>query len=281
MKICGACEKELPKESFSGKQWKLRKSMRRCRGCVAAGKELVLFAKGRERSADDECPICSRLLPLNRGETMLHTCCMKRVCNGCDLEADKRGMDDKCPFCRTPVPDSDEAILEMIQKRVTAGDPEAITYLGYCYRDGDFGLEKDMLRAVELLERAAELGSKEAHVSIGYIFDGKSNDEGIDKDMARAVEHYEIAAKQGHFSARYSLGVAEDDVGNKNLALKHFMISAKLGHAGSLSEIKYMYTEGLASKSDYAEALRGYHDAVKEMSSPERDEAKEFQMNTE
>ena len=61
------------------------------------------------------------------------------------------------------------------------------------------------------------------------------------------------------------------------------MIAAKLGSGYSLDIIKEMYTrmERLASKSDYAEALRGYHDAVKEMSSPERDEAKEFKMNTE
>ena len=64
-----------------------------------------------------------------------------------------------------------------------------------------------MPRAVELFERAAELGSKEAHFDLGTIFDEDTDDEGIDKDMARAVEHYEIAAKQGHVTARHNLGV--------------------------------------------------------------------------
>ena len=94
--------------------------------------------------------------------------------------------------------------------------------------------------------------------------------------MARAIEHYEFAAKQGHGAARHNLGIYEFDSGNHGLALKHWLISAKLGHEDSLEDIKEMYTEGLASKSDYAEALRGYHDAVKEMRSPQRDEAKEY-----
>ena len=276
MKICGACERELPRESFSGKQWRLRKSLRRCGECVAAGNELVLFTKGRERSADDECPICSRLLPLDSGESMLHTCCMKRVCNGCHLEADKRGMDDKCPFCRTPPPDSDEAQIARIQKRVKANDPEGIYNLAISYRDGRDGLEEDVPRAVELFERAAELGSKDAHYDLATIFNEHTAGEGIDKDMARALEHYEFAAKQGHVAARHNLGIYEFDSGNYGLACKHWMISAKLGDADSLNNIKGLYTKGLASKSDYADALRGYHDAVEEMNSPERDEAKAY-----
>lgn len=92
--------------------------------------------------------------------------------------------------------------------------------------------------------------------------------------MARAVEHYEIAAKQGDIKARHNLGTTDHNAGNHGLALKHFMISAKMGCELSLDDIKEMYAKGLASKADYAEALRWYHDAVKEMSSPERDEPK-------
>ena len=75
--------------------------------------------------------------------------------------------------------------------------------------------------------------------------------------------------------SRHKLGIISFvDAGNTGLALKHWMISAKLGDKDSLKCIKAMYTEGLASKSDYAEALCGYQEAVEEMSSPERDEAK-------
>ena len=283
MKICGACEEELPREAFSGKQWRLRKSLRRCGECVAAGNELVLFTQGRERSADDECPICSLPLPIVSwdsyyDESSMHTCCMKIVCRGCDLAAQKRGgMGHNCPFCRTPFPESDEEIHAMITKRVKSGDPKAIHHLGACYKCGDNGVERDLPRAVELFERAAGLGLKTAHYSLATMFDKYDKYaavEGlVDKDMARAVKHYEVAAKQGHVMARSCLGRIDYNAGNTGLALNHWMISAKLGDGDSLDAIKKMYMDGLATKADYAEALRGYHDAVKEMNSPEREEA--------
>ena len=37
-----------------------------------------------------------------------------------------------------------------------------------------------------------------------------------------------------------------------------------------------MFQDGIATKEDYADALKGYQDAVEEMKSPERDEAKKF-----
>ena len=273
MKICGACERDLPRESFSGKQWRIRKSLRRCAECVAAGNELVLFTKGRERSEDDECPICSRLLPLEDDETVLQSCCMKTICTGCAYQT---RMSDDCPFCRAPRPETYEERVQRIQKRVDIGDPEAIYHLGNNYMEGINGFERDMPKAVELLERAAELGSKEAHYQLGVVFDEDTDDWGIDKDMTSAVEHYEFAAKRGDVMARFNLGAIEQNKGNEGLALKHYMISAKLGDADSINKIKDMLTVGIASKSDYAEALRGYNDADEEMSSPERDEAKAF-----
>ena len=61
---------------------------------------------------------------------------------------------------------------------------------------------------------------------------------------------------------------------NYDLALQHFLISAMLGHKGSLDNVKVFFMNGHATKADYAAALRGYQNAVEEMSSPDRAEAK-------
>ena len=61
---------------------------------------------------------------------------------------------------------------------------------------------------------------------------------------------------------------------NDELAVQHWMISAKMGYEESLDDIKEMFMEGHATKAQYAEALRGYQDAVEEMKSPHREEAK-------
>ena len=270
MKICGACERELPDDSFSGEQQELRQSSRRCEECVAAGNDLVIMKKGRTRSEEDDCPICQLPLPLGFEKSTFRECCMKEVCNGCVLAAIKRGMRD-CLFCRTPTSKTNSQTLAMIQKRVDAGDPFAICYLGALHVHGQHGLEKDVMRAVELYERAAELGVKDAHYNLGCLY---ANGTDVEKDMVKAIRHYEAAAMCGHVSARYNLGHLDYDAGNYDLPLQHWLITAKLGHGKSLNKVKTSFMKGLAAKADYAAALRGYQNAVEEMSSSDRDEAK-------
>ena len=274
MKICGACERELPEDSYNGEQRENRQSTRRCEECVTAGNELVLMKKGRTRSEEDDCPICRMPLPLDGKQSMSHPCCMKTVCNGCNLAAQKRGMRD-CPFCRSPLPKMSQTgqVVAMIQKRVDAGDPMAIFHLGNNYRLGYHGVEKNVTRAVELWERAADLGSKGAHYNLGCLYDIGTD---VEKDIAKAIRHYEAAAMCGFVFARHNLGREEYKAGNCDLALKHWMISAKLGHQDSLHEVKTSFMKGLATKADYASALRGYQNAIDEMSSSDRDEAKKL-----
>ena len=195
---------------------------------------------------------------------------MKFVCNGCSLAAEKRGMLD-CPFCRTPWLEEDSQALAMIQKRVDAGDPKAIYQLGNDYCLGRYGLEKDVTRAVELYERAAELGVKEAHYCLGFLY---SKGKDVEKDTAKAIRHYEAAAMKGDVQARHNLGTEEGKAGNHDLALQHYLMAAKMGHQNALNAVKGLFTRGYATKADYAAALRGYQSAVAEMRSPDRDEAK-------
>ena len=82
---------------------------------------------------------------------------------------------------------------------------------------------------------------------------------------------------KGHVVSRCSLGVIEYRSGNYELAVQHYMISAKMGYEDALNNIKDMFTDGLATKAQYAEALLGYRDAVEEMKSPQREEAKRLE----
>ena len=194
---------------------------------------------------------------------------MTLVCKGCVLATEKRGM-DYCPFCRTPTPEEDSQVVAMIQKRVDAGDPVAMRHLGFKYAYGSSGLTKDVTRAVELFERAAELGLKEALFKLGRLYElGKD----VEKDTDKAIRHYEAAAVKGDVLARNNLGVLEYNAGNYDIALQHYMIAAKMGHQGSLDDIKAFFVNGLATKADYAEALRGHQSAVEDMRSPDREEA--------
>ena len=195
---------------------------------------------------------------------------MKLICNGCDIATQKRKMSD-CAFCRTPIPDNDADKLAMIQARAAKKDSAAISHLGVQYFLGQFGLQKDELRAVELWTEAAELGSVQAlyNLGISYYFG-----EGVEVDKTKGAEFHAKAAMQGHVHSRHNLGHFEVEKGNNDRAVRHFLISAKMGHNDSVENIKRMFIRGGATKAQYAEALKGYQDAVEGMKSHDRDEAK-------
>ena len=231
-----------------------------------------LMSSGHERPEGDRCPICYQFIGLPVGEySNWNVCCVKSVCKGCILAARQRGMDGLCEFCRTPHPADDASELAMIQKRVDKRDAEAIFILGEKKYQGHLGLTKNVPRAIELWTEAAELGSLDAHYRLGILY--YTGDE-VEEDTPRAIRHWQQAAVRGHALSRYGLGAAEFKAGNYEIAVQHYMISAKMGHEGSLNEIKKMFMKGRTTRVQYAEALMGYRDAVEEMKSPQREEAK-------
>ena len=231
-----------------------------------------LMSSGHERWEGDMCTICFLLIELLVGNhSRVNFCCMKRVCNGCRLAARQQGIYNSCPFCRTPFPADDASTLAMIQKRVDKDDAEAINGLGHQYCYGSHGLTKNIPRAIEMWTEAAELGSLDAHYGLGIMYYAG---DGVEKDKLRGIHHWQQAAMKGNVRSRHNLGFAECDHGNYQLAVQHWLISAKMGLENSLNRIKEMFKEGHATKAQYAEALLEYRDAVEDMKSPQREEAK-------
>ena len=242
-----------------------------CKQRAAELKDEQLYSQGHKRPEGDFCPICTLPIPMPMGKnSAFNVCCMQMICHGCNYAAQKRGMTD-CAFCRTAIPDNDADQIAMIQARVVKKDPVAVYFLGDKYFFGSLGLQKDMQKAVELLTDAAELGSIEALFSLGFAY---KSGEGVGQDQAKATELYEKAAMQGHVDCRCNLGCREGMEGNHDRAVRHLMISANMGHNHSLDTIKTMFMRGDATKAHYAEALKGYQDAVEEMKSHDRDEVK-------
>ena len=244
-----------------------------CKQRAAELKDEHLYSQGQERPEGDFCPICTLpiALPLQDNSGLV-PCCMKRICNGCNVASQKRGRSD-CPFCRTPLPKYDAGKLAMIMTRVKKKDPEAIDHLGEIYYHGMMPglLQMDMQKAVGLWEEAAELGSIGALYNLGtaYYFGN-----GVQENKAKGAQFWTKAALQGCGAARYIIGIIEGGHGNYDSAVRHFLIAAKMGSKGSVEKIKEMFMEGFATKGQYAQALSGYQDAVEESQSQDRDEAK-------
>ena len=162
----------------------------------------------------------------------------------------------------------------MVQKRVDAGDADAMEFLASKYYNGcpRLGLKKNVPRAIELFTDAAELGSARAQSQLGGLY---YNGDGVEKDEARGVELMQRAAMKGDVMSRCNLGFVEADDQNYFLALKLWMISAKMGDKRSLDAIRKLFFDGFATKAHYTEAMTGYQDAVEETKSHQREEATE------
>jgi len=222
-----------------------------------------------------DCPICFQLLPTLDSGRRYTTCCGKTICSGCNYAPryDNQGnkvREKKCAFCRTPLPKSNKEAVDRLQKRVEDNDPIAIYNRGNYYRKGENGYPKDNKKALELWDRAGELGSTAAYNAIGYLYE---YGEGVEVDEKKAVHYFELAAMQGDSTARYNLGEMEEKAGNMERALKHYMIAVKDGNNDSLQIIQQLYSNGHASREDYKRALQSYQEYLGEIKSAQRDKA--------
>ena len=76
--------------------------------------------------------------------------------------------------------------------------------------------------------------------------------------------------------ARNNLGSLEGRARNYDMALKHFMIAVGGGDNESLKLIKQLFMKGLATRDDYAKALKAYQAYISDIKSNDRDKAAAF-----
>jgi len=222
-----------------------------------------------------DCPICFLLLPVIATGSRYQTCCGKNICSGCFSAPvyDNQGNqvdNQKCPFCRTPYPKSDEDAVKRERNRMKVNDPMAMYNTGNHYYNGRYGYQLDYAKALEYWHRAGYLGYAGAYCRIGYAY---HNGDGVDVDKKKASHYYELAAMKGNARARHNLGSDEGLNGNMERALKHYIIAVRSGCNDSLKTIKEMYSRGHVTKEDYTQALQSYQVYLGEIKSDQRDKA--------
>ena len=225
-----------------------------CKKRAAELREELLF-KQPESTHRGDCPICMIPLSLDLSTSSVYRCCSKLVCKGCvygnvKREAEVRLECNECPFCREPMPETDEEIRKQIMKRVEANDPDAMC---------EWGVEKfekrDFSGALEYFTKAAALGDAEAHYKLALMY---QVDEGVEKDDEKYIYHLGEAAISGHPDARYFLGCEEWNSDNDLRAVKHWIIAATQGDDRSIKQLMEMFKEGLIKKVVLEHGLRAH-----------------------
>jgi tetratricopeptide (TPR) repeat protein len=271
LKICTACKlvKYCSVECQKNHRPKHKKA---CKKRAAEIRDDRLFTQPAE-SHLGECPICCLPLPLDKSKWSLNSCCSQRICDGCDYANQLREFEaglqhPKCPYCREPLPNTQEGCDKNRMKRVKANDPVALYYVGKkLYDEGNYE------GAIEYYTNAAESGDMMAHHNLSFMY---HTGDGVEKDEKKAVYHAEEAAIGGHPKARFNIGFEEGRNGRAERAVKHWIIAAKLGLDDALEGVKTCFEKGVASKEDYEAALRGHQAAVDATKSKQREEAYAF-----
>ena len=269
--ICNKC-KEATYCNAACKKKHRSKHKKQCERRVAELYDEALFEEPLPQHGD--CPICFLRLPSLGSGRQYMTCCGKIICSGCCHAPvfDNHGnaiADEKCPFCRTRSPISDEEAIERIKKRMEVGDPYAFYMMGNYYYLGQYGFLQDRAKAVKFWHKAGKFG----YTNLGNAH-GFGN--GVERDEKMARHYYELAAREGNVTARCNLGANEYRAGNYDKALKHFMIAVRGGDSRSVKAIQRLYMDGHVAKDQYANALQSHQAYLHEIKSEQRDKAAAF-----
>ena len=240
-------------------------------------------------SPTEECPLCFIPLPRRNGHVTYMACCGKRVCAACFSESARvlgktnaKRAEKKlkpfpwlCPFCRAPLPESDEDFVQRYKKRAKKGDSQGMFNLAAAYRDGLFGLAKDLRKAVELFHRAADLGQTDAICELGGMYAFGSY--GVSLDEAKGREFLERAAKKGNTIALVYLALLEDSKGRADLAVAYLRTAAEAGEDEAIRGLKKKFRAGKLSKDDLLQLLWAHHDANENVRSEARERFKRWE----
>ena len=111
--------------------------------CERRAAELFDEKLFQEPPPREDCPICMMPPPLigNHSGMAFHSCCGKRICDGCIYAMVESGAKDICPFCRTPKSMSNETTIGRVNKLMEKGNGHAFYILGgYCAHDMELGV---------------------------------------------------------------------------------------------------------------------------------------------
>ncbi len=152
-----------------------------------------------------------------------------------------------------------------LKEAVQNGEPAALFEIGKRYTDGT-GTEKNLKKAAEWYERAANMGFAPAQYIIGNF---NEKGLGVDKDPAVAAQWYEQAARGGNIIAMHNLAVltatpnALSAEPNMSEAFKWFSNAADYGVRDSQVNAGIFHTKGFGTEVNLVEAYKWFAIAAK------------------
>ena len=162
------------------------------------------------------------------------------------------------------LPRDDVKAVEWYRKAANQGLPKAQTNLGDMYFYGRGGLSQSYLDAQSWYLKAAQQDWPDAQYRLGVMYE---KGIGTGKDVAKAVQLYRSAAEHGYAEAQNLMGILYSTGSNgvtedDKQALDWFQKAADQGLAKAQKNLGDMYFFGHGIDKDYAQALTWYGKAA-------------------
>ena len=152
----------------------------------------------------------------------------------------------------------DEA-FDDLKRREADGDKNAVAVLAQFYLYG-VGIAQDEEYAVELFNKAIEMGSPDAAWELGLLY--YKNDIGFPTSISKAVELFEKGAQGGNENCYGALSECylrgDESIIDEGKAFQYALMAAKAGNATGMINAAICYDDGLGTKSDPFAACHWY-----------------------
>ena len=140
--------------------------------------------------------------------------------------------------------------LEMYNKSISTGSPDAICSLAFLYLNG-YGVVKDVRRAYALYHKAAEIGIAQAQFQL-YLLLNEGN--GCSKNQQEALRWLRAAAIRGNADAQCELGYLHDKgegvEHDEQIAAEWYLKAAEAGNNSARCNLAWCYAEGAGVRKD-------------------------------
>ncbi len=233
---------------------------------------------------DDVCPLCMDVLPpvTWRDEERVHTwCCGALICKCCSKSMHRyanqnvqnlqdslaKGILDevriqeiysllssnKCPLCRTYLPQSNMERFAMVQRRVQE-HPDwnwPLYRMGKFYEFG-YGCPKNVKIALAYYKKGAKRGDARAQHELGNCY---TLGMAVPKSARNAMRWYTQAANQGLGISQYSLGEMYNSQQNYSEAIHWFSLAAEQGLDTAQYSLAFCYQHGNGVESSLEKSI--------------------------
>ena len=141
-------------------------------------------------------------------------------------------------------------------------------HMAHRHQTGD-GVSQSNMKALELFIRASDLGSA---VVYGFIAVNYKHGYVVEKDGSKSRAFLEISAKKGSISGRRRLAKSEEENGDIDMAIKHWIIAANAGFQESMDNLMRAFRDNVFAKEDLLQTRREFQTSSDEMKSEARDD---------